>query len=63
MQTTGRSLSGAPTLTMCEREERHDMDKQEANEYVVNSNDCVQARRDGANTIDVYRQKSIGELC
>ena len=32
------------------------MDKQEANEHKVNSNDCVQARRDGANTIDVYPQ-------
>ena len=41
---------------MCEREERHEMDKQEANEHVVNSNDCVQAREDGVNTSDVYPQ-------
>ena len=32
------------------------MDKQEANEHVVNSNDCVQARGDGANTRFVYPQ-------
>ena len=25
-------MSGAPTLTMCERERRHEMDEQEAND-------------------------------